>query len=91
MVKLFAEIVLFCTKYCCPGTRVYSPPEWIIQKSYYGDKLTVWSLGILLYDLVCGDIPFENDKAICNARLNNIENISTDCQVGFDWSGDEMI
>ena len=51
----------------------------------------MWSLGILLYDLVCGDIPFENDQAICKARLNNIENISPDCQVGGDWSGESVL
>ena len=65
---------------------MYSPPEWIISKRYYGDKLTVWSLGILLYDMVCGDIPFESDQAICTAKLNLNNNVSQSCKVNIKYS-----
>jgi len=57
------------------GTRVYSPPEWIKYRKYKADGLTVWSLGILLYDMLCGDVPFETDQQICDGTISWQEDI----------------
>ena len=50
------------------GTRAYGPPEWIELNQYHGIPATVWTLGIFLFNLACGDVPFDNDKEICRAK-----------------------
>jgi calcium-dependent protein kinase len=42
------------------GTPYYLAPE-ILRKEKYNEKCDIWSLGILLYELLCGDCPFEAD------------------------------
>ncbi|TRZ06636.1 hypothetical protein HGM15179_020472, partial [Zosterops borbonicus] len=46
------------------GTPSYSPPEWTHFGWYYGRPATIWSLGILLHQMVCGEHPFRRGQKI---------------------------
>ena len=53
----------------CPFEKFHGvmdniPPEWITNSQCRGIPLTVWTLGLMLCELVCGYFPFENRKEI---------------------------
>ncbi|TFY69360.1 hypothetical protein EVJ58_g468 [Rhodofomes roseus] len=43
------------------GTTGYASPEMLMAKKYLGPEVDVWSLGVILYTLLTGTLPFDDD------------------------------
>ncbi|KAM4644014.1 serine/threonine-protein kinase pim-1-like [Amazona ochrocephala] len=52
------------------GTPLYYPPEWFRYRFYLGRPAAIWSLGVLLYEMVCGVLPFRRCKDIISGQLS---------------------
>jgi len=58
------------------GTPEFYPPEWFNKRYYYARSAATWSLGVLLYDMVCGEIPFKSKEKIMENELTFKHDVS---------------
>jgi len=75
--KLFVSFRFFLNtrrsrKTLC-GTLDYLPPEMVLGKEH-SEKVDLWALGVLTYEFVCGNPPFE-DLAGYNATYKRIAKV----------------
>lgn len=47
----------------CGGTYTYMPIEGLLKIKKYSFKYDIWSLGCILFELICRDIPFKGRDA----------------------------
>jgi serine/threonine protein kinase len=56
------------TTYC--GSLYFAAPELLNAKAYTGPEVDIWSFGIVLYVLVCGKVPFDDQSmAALHAKI----------------------
>jgi len=57
--NLFCDVGLLKT--AC-GSPCYAAPEMIAGRLYDGQKTDIWSCGVIMYALLCGYLPFEDEN-----------------------------
>ncbi|KAI9475556.1 MAG: kinase-like domain-containing protein [Benjaminiella poitrasii] len=62
----FAQKNQYLETFC--GSLSYSAPEVILRKKYTGPETDIWSLGVILYTLLAGEFPFDDDSEVMTQR-----------------------
>lgn len=52
------------------GTRMYAAPEILNGSLYDGEKVDVWSMGVVLYVMLVGDVPWSEASGQCEEFMD---------------------
>ncbi|XP_073701684.1 serine/threonine-protein kinase pim-3-like [Garra rufa] len=68
------------------GTPQYAPPEWFRRHRYYAGPATVWSVGVTLYKILCGRLPFRTASRVTSKTILNFPSeLSTEYRQLISW------
>eukprot|EP00002_Diphylleia_rotans_P002555 TRINITY_DN115_c1_g1_i1.p1 TRINITY_DN115_c1_g1~~TRINITY_DN115_c1_g1_i1.p1 ORF type:complete len:491 (-),score=81.15 TRINITY_DN115_c1_g1_i1:1147-2619(-) len=80
MVSVGQPLQTFC------GSPAYAAPEMVSGREYMGPEVDMWSMGVILFALVCGYLPFDNPNVgklyqlILKGEYRVPEFISSECK-----------
>lgn len=58
------------------GTPAFSPPEWITECGYRPEPTTIWSSGVVMFEVLTGALPFSDEDHVIRATLFFPDHIS---------------
>jgi len=62
------------------GTLAITPPEWFKERTYHAESYTVWQLGCLLFNMLCGDVPFKSNSETISGNIPWTRDVTDACR-----------
>eukprot|EP00116_Pleurobrachia_bachei_P006758 sb/3467020/ len=51
------------------GTPAFAPPEWIMETGYRAEPTTIWSCGVVLFEVLTARLPFTSEEDVIRGPL----------------------